>query len=229
MCRQIRHALLVLILGLSVVTLDAVKPKDVMGSVRALTWTNYDIDQEDGIPTRRIHCTAFAVGPHQWVTAGHCIRGMQDYELGEDASGGWRVTVKFLDISRDLAGMVDHRDKPLKEWFVLGGEPKVGDALATSGYPYGIVKVYLHGWVAIPRGVIEGVDERRPYMFFTGFAACTGQSGSPVVNKHGELVSVVQFGLGYPCSSLPGGAPYTALEDFLVAFRALDPPTRPGQ
>ena len=222
MCRHIRHALLVLILGLSVVTLDAVKPKDVMGPVRAFTWTNYDMDQEDGTPKRDIHCTAFAVGPHQWVTAGHCIHGMQDYELGEDANGGWPVTVKLLDISRDLAGMVDYRDKPLKEWFVLGGEPKVDDQLATSGYPYGLVKVYLHGWVAMPSGMIEGFDhEMHRYMFFTGFAACPGQSGSPVVDKHSELVSVVQFGLGYPCSSLPGGAPYTALEDFLAAFRAL--------
>ena len=221
MCRQIRYVLLILILDLSVVALGAVTPKDVLGAVRALSWTNHDVDQENGPPRRAVYCTVFAVGPHQWVTAGHCIHGKQDYEVGEDARGGVPVTVIFVDAERDLAGLVDRSNYRHGVLTLALREPQIDDDVVTAGYPYGLIKILASGHVMTMAVHMRSPHETEQWYTYMNLSFCPGQSGSPVVTRGGLLVGVLQTFLASPCASVAGVAPWGELSHFLDEFKAL--------
>ena len=165
------------------------------------------IVQKDGEPLGG--CTMGMVDEQRglWLTVAHCVDAGDTIAVAH----GKVATVRSKDTTKDLAVLVvpEIRGRALK---LARRAPQVGDAVSVVGYPYG------HGPM-LGKGTISAVSllmqDGRSYMFYTSLA-CPGSSGSPVVNRRGELVSVHQMGLELGCSPPKGGVTYEDLKEFLV-------------
>jgi S1-C subfamily serine protease len=86
----------------------------------------------------------------------------------------------------------------------LGKAPKVGADILVAGHPFGYPDVFLtRGWVASLAAELD--PGRRRKMIFD-VAGAPGNSGSPVFNKGGQLVSILQIGWSRSFSPVTGGA-----------------------
>jgi serine protease Do len=138
--------------------------------------------------------TAFAVGPNQYVTAGHVIALGIGSQFGPPAL-------------RDAGGKVYQIDRVLKysehEDFVvfsLGDPPQHAKYLKAGPKPAPNDAVFAVG-NALGEGVVirdglytsespEELDGKWNWLRFTA-AASPGNSGGPLVNSHGQLLGVV--------------------------------------
>lgn len=142
-----------------------------------------------------------------WLTAAHCV-------VEDDGSDGvfyidkQPAVVKDIDQTNDIALLQAKQtaSEPLK---LAKKEPQIGDKLTIPGYPRGIGPVLLSGSKA---GNVEA--DGRNYQIFS-LGTCGGNSGSPVLDKHDELVSVLQIGFSPTCSPVTGGVGFVELKQFL--------------
>ena len=147
---------------------------------------------------------------HLWLTAAHCVK-----DIGEEGRyiNGLPVEVVEADELRDLAvlklpGYTGGRELPLQQQ-----TPRWGQDIVVVGHPFGYHDVFItRGYIANPLVMLNG-----PYMVFD-VAGAPGNSGSPVLNLQGELVSVLQIGWGRSFSPITGGAPYMPLKLFLSRY-----------
>src|SRR6185437_10622880 len=138
--------------------------------------------------------TAFAIGPNQYVTAGHVIAIGMHSQFGPPAL-------------RDLAGKVYAIDQVLKysehEDFVVfslreppksaqylkaGPKPELNDAVFAVGNALGEGVVIRDG--VYTSNSPEEQDGKWNWLRFTA-AASPGNSGGPLVDSHGRLIGVV--------------------------------------
>lgn len=137
---------------------------------------------------------------HLWVTAAHCVT-----EIGPEGRyvEGQGVEVVEADAKRDVAII---RVKTLDGGPVVlkfATEPATWTTrLTVVGHPFGYDPVFVtRGFVSNPFAHIEGKD----YITFD-VAGAPGNSGSPVLNEFGEIVSILQIGWGRVFSPMTGGA-----------------------
>lgn len=138
--------------------------------------------------------TAFAIGPNQYVTAGHVLALGQDSQFGPPAL-------------RDSAGSVYEIDKVLKYSddqdfveFSLKHTPQPEKTLKTAAPPPLNESVFAVG-NALGQGVVvrdgvftsetpEDANGRWKWLRFTA-AASPGNSGGPLIDKQGNVIGIV--------------------------------------
>lgn len=161
-------------------------------------------------------CTVSSINEKQryWLTAAHCVEDMElvYYVAGEKA------TVVMRDVLNDLAILqTPTQTAPALDLAKKG--PEVEDRVTVAGYPFGYPDPFLTlGTVANPSTKFTdepGFD--RPFMLFQ-VAGAPGSSGSPVVNRKGDLVSVIQIGWGRGFSPIMGGVTFDVLERYRSYF-----------
>lgn len=168
-------ALLSVVLALFILTPVAAKVKIPFQSIQPFQRVN-----DDGILTNV--CTAFSINKAKglWVTAGHCAEG-----------GGLvgRTTVAefvFVNEVTDIAVFKANSAPALK---VADKAPRFGDEVFIVGYPYGALDpIVFYGRVSSPLARLN------PNMTVTLFnmLGLPGDSGSPVINKDGDVVAIGQ-------------------------------------
>ena len=139
-------------------------------------------------------CTTWSLNKEKglWVTAAHCVQ----FEAEMDGEWIWiqfadlqiaekPVTIVRLDLMNDLALLsADVHVKALE----FGKYPQVGDFVTVYGFPAGW-KTPLVTWLHVsqPFLVLGG----RYWMLLDGHV-WPGHSGSPVLDKKGHVIAVVQ-------------------------------------
>jgi len=159
-------------------------------------------------------CTGGVVDEHVVLTAAHCLTD----EKGEVREvrfyiNGYPAAVGDVNVKTDLATLIVPKLKG-KPVLVLAPKPlDVGDYIETAGYPGGLSLMWFKGNVSRVGHVFEGSDQK--YVLFD-LMVRGGQSGSPIVNIDGQLVSVMQIGLGRDVfTRASGGAMWEDLVEFL--------------
>lgn len=150
-------------------------------------------------------CTTFAINEdqHLWMTAAHCL--VDDVMIGGDPAD-----VVEVDEENDLA-VLHTASVAAKGYALQRGPVEVGEPVMVVGYPIAIAVTSLavfQGTVAAPLARIE----QGPLRTLFDITSCGGDSGSPVFNLQGELVSVMQKAVGQPCGRPSAGATLDALK-----------------
>jgi V8-like Glu-specific endopeptidase len=179
-------------------------PSDQAASVRLLR-LDYDGDGAmDG------YCTAWALVPRVWATAGHCADNEDGgvtvpfvMTRGVPAEGHW-VAVMTPESGVDAAVFTSTASGPGLPLAVT--VPAFGDRVHYIGFPEGHYGVYEGLWAGPDN--TEGGE-----VMFTGFA-WGGASGSPVMNEAGEVVGILVSGYR--------GRPYTYITP-VAAFKGMVP------
>lgn len=134
-----------------------------------------------------------------WVTAAHCVTG-----IGPEGRyiEGQSILIHTIDVAHDLAlvSLSTEFDGPVLR---VAAEPADWTTkLVVAGHPFGYDPIFItRGWVANPSAFLGD----RNYMIFD-VGGAPGNSGSPVMNENGELVSILQIGWGRVFSPVTGGA-----------------------
>jgi len=145
------------------------------------------------------YCTAFSINDAKdyFLTAAHCVDGV-DYI----AVSTWNAYVIYVNPDADLAVLVvpDSGDVPALH---LATEVAQGQELFNYGYGQGFSEpMFRAGYCSIvdiapfekPMPQLHvGSDE---HFTVTDFAIVPGQSGGPIVNADGNIVTINQLGDG---------------------------------
>ena len=154
-----------------------------------------------------------------WLTAAHCVLRTDVDEDGTRTTyhetglsiDGHIVYVVKVDELIDLAVLFtpDYARPALR----LGKAPFWEDPIRVVGHPFGYSGVTIvAGTVSNPDAPFHQPGYAPSYMFVTALVA-PGNSGSPVVNARGAIVSVLQIGWGRSYSP-GGGVTYARLKAF---------------
>lgn len=184
------------------------------------------INPETGI--WRNGCTASSINrtEHLWLTAAHCV-------AGEMRIAGSPALLVEGYADADVAVLIVPDYTAPGELYRRQTRINFGTDIMIAGHPLGYEDIFLtHGKVANPLALL-GEEESRykintvlPWLSdkaglkFNGFmildcAGAPGNSGSPVMDKDGYVVSVVQVGwVRGNFSPVMGGASYEALKWF---------------
>ncbi len=187
-------------------------PKDVIYSVKPIQFKG--VDQATGEDALGNKCTAGFINQEKalWITAAHCIPPSSFFLDGLPA---FPVEV---DKEKDLAVIFSYGvgGIPLN---LSNHEMRAGEELTSAGYPFGsTTPIFVKGPVASPLFSFPNTPEA----FSIWDIRCgRGQSGSPVVDEEGRLISVLQIGsIVFPIQFSPicGGAPFTFVKEFAEKF-----------
>src|SRR3990167_1793903 len=180
----------------------------ILKSIRPLQWISIDFSTNN--VRRGTHCTKAYINQraHYWLTAAHCVADetgtavnpIQFYVDGHEA------TVVFADFVADIAIMQTQSSYAAKALKLSKTAPAYQDLVMMAGYPYGLGHMVTAGQVAQPVFAVG----QATYLLLD-IRGCPGNSGSPIVNALGQIVSVLQVGFGSGCQALMGGAPFTSL------------------
>ena len=170
------------------------------------------------------NCTAWSLrSTGLWVTAVHCLHP-RVMEFDEDditpAPVVYRIqdqvaTIKVEFPADDLAVMETPLGaRPLK---IAKHALRMGDPVQLLGYPLGREAVlYSEGIVANPAYPNDEAGGR--VMSWFALPVCQGSSGTAIVNKHNEVVSVFQQITGRPCAPFASGVTWSDLMRDVAGF-----------
>jgi V8-like Glu-specific endopeptidase len=172
----------------------------------------------------RAHCTAFAVGPTKFMSAGHCATFSKSYmsslnywveiysvEVGvgdkptqEGSAKDWAIATTY----RSIQGVV-----PLD--LACNEEIYVGMPVAYMGYPSPLKRFFGMGYLATleeSRASMSGADG------VVDLAAAPGASGSPVISvSSGEVIGILTEGV------------YSSIGAFAVGIELIQPDHCPSE
>ncbi len=132
----------------------------------------------DGLPI----CSAFAVGPHDVMTAAHCVDVVAQYQITsreqwfKTSSGAADVQISYVDPDRDLALL---RTDYLFRSYLTPREPVTGEWVTVVSAKAGWRE--SRGTVRPGFGLLRDTDVTIEH----------GWSGSPVIGTDGRAVGVV--------------------------------------
>ena len=145
------------------------------------------------------YCTAFSINDAKdyFATAAHCVQGIDKIE-----AGGHTAFPIFIDLTADMAVLVipDSGDVPALK---LAHEVRQGMEVYNYGYGYGWpVPMMRAGMVAVVD--CTPFDEAQPdlnvgadeHFMYLDMVTTPGQSGGPVVDAEGRVVTINQLGDG---------------------------------
>lgn len=158
-------------------------------------------------------CTAESVNieKHYWMTAAHCVA-----DIGPEGRFIQGVPVVLVDVQTDVdlavievPGLAASFEFPL----VLAG-PSWQEDIIMAGHPFGYPDIFVtRGYVANPKASVDGT----PFMVFD-MAGAPGNSGSPVINLRGGMISLLQIGWGRTFGPVCGGTTTANLNRFAHYF-----------
>ena len=124
------------------------------------------------------------------------------------------ATIKVEFPADDLAVMETPLGaRPLK---IAKHAPRIGDYVQLLGYPLGRgAALYSEGIVANPA---YPDDEGGRTTAWFALPVCQGSSGTAIVNKHNEVVSVFQQMTGRPCAPFVSGVTWSDLMRTVAGF-----------
>ncbi len=164
-------------------------------------------------------CTASATNhvPQYWVTAAHCV-----VDIGSEGRYIEGTPIEIVKIDKDLDLAVFKVAGVRVRGLALQKKPAGWlQEILIVGHPFGYNPVFItRGYVSNPRAFLDGGQAR---MLFN-CASAPGNSGSPVLNLQGEVVSVLQFGWGQGFSPVTGGALSEAMQVVAEFYAAPDAP-----
>lgn len=160
----------------------------INSSVAMLTWR----DAEG-------NCTATSINEKKgrYMTVAHCVA---DGVIINDNN----AELLYADHVNDLA-VYDVADGKGQPGIKLGRKPNPGDEVLAVGYGLGAPVPLARPAIVISNIVSPFPEDNGIDLQFTSFQHIAGMSGGPVVNRAGELVSIVQCGY----QSLGCGAVYS--------------------
>lgn len=154
-------------------------------------------------------CTVSSINQdkHYWLTAAHCVLNEETKEPEPVFIETHPTEIVYVDAVLDLA-VLKAPELSVVALKMARAMPMVGQPIVVVGHPVGLDQVQLfQGYVASLRTEVEPDSW---YMMYD-MTACGGNSGSLVVNRNDEVVSVLQIGYGRPCSGFSGGATWQAM------------------
>ena len=163
-------------------------------------------------PTGGVFCTATQIDKkrHFWLTAAHCISHGGPLFIG-DASA---LILHILPVEDgDMAILYSPLATAPSDVKMSKTPPRRGDQITVIGFPAGIGPIITQGYVGSPRVFFEYYNE---WLMSLDVSVCGGNSGSAVLNKDNEVISVVTR-YHYPrppCMALAGGPPWATLVSF---------------
>lgn len=131
-------------------------------------------------------CTAFSISEKEglWATARHCAVFAEEMQLTVSIGGSWAIVV-YESPTDDMALFQSGTKAPVLT--LSGQEPQVGDPITIEGFPYGLFRlIESKGHMAARQeptdnGVSDVLD----------IAVAPGSSGSPVLNKDGNVIGIL--------------------------------------
>lgn len=138
--------------------------------------------------------TGIIVGPRLVATVEHVVEGAVVIDLQQRGQSVGEGTVIGYDVERDVA--LIRADRPLEghEFVFASRAPRLGEDIATIGFPFGLT---------VNRGVVSGLKKtieiegiKRRRLVQTDAAVNPGNSGGPLFSvRTGEVVGLVSAGL----------------------------------
>ena len=194
--------------------LDAVKPLQVLreGLDEESLAIFYQHGWERTTNTYMNVCTTGSINreKHYWLTAAHCVT---DIGLEGRFIEGIPVKTVHIDVDRDLA-VIEVPGLVAKELPMQMSPPRWTEDIFLAGHPFGYPDLFLtRGYIANP---LVRVGDK--YYIAFDIAGAPGNSGSPVLNLQGEIVSVLQIGWGRSFAPVCAGATYENLKTFAQYF-----------
>ena len=195
-------------------------------------WADYiTIDWSTGqeTPIHGVICTTWSINEKKgfWMTAAHCVQPEVVWTVPSDPNvqpervetpayreiDGKVATIVKVDYKIDLALLYADVHQP---GFRFGAYPAVGDTVTVYGFPLGWTDP-IATWLRVSNQFIaskwqDGVG----YMVFDG-AIYHGHSGSPVIDRKGKVISVVQAGID-DGNVMALGAPWDVLGNFMIGY-----------
>ena len=185
---MIRSVLIMLVftIGLAGCTFDYTL---LLSAVRPL---QNSIGIVDGIPAFTNRCTASLINTERrlWLTAAHCLAHVPGQPVAPPALfiAGQLAEPVLVHVGLDLAVLSTTDPIDATALRLASHAPAAGDWVGTAGYPLGIGHVFVFaGTAAAP---VVSIPRYPPFAFF-GLITAPGQSGSPIVNQQGALVSIM--------------------------------------
>jgi S1-C subfamily serine protease len=176
------------------------------------------VEQAD-VPHSQI-CTTSSINGKigLWLTANHCVQnGPVEVEDRSDPDHPfYPATVIWQNGMEDLAVLITPglRVTALKLATV---SPEVGDEVHSFGFPLAFTKLqFVRGYMVSDSTKVSDEGQIRDLF---NLSICAGASGSPILNKDGDIVSVVQLGFGTkPCAPIAGGTAFQTTHQLLERF-----------
>lgn len=224
---MVRRLFLSLLLALSIGCAGVVKPvveilrPSYLSSIEPV---QYLIEGGQGL---RNGCTASSINRAEqlWITAAHCWVPDQTYihaSPAELVEGYSDIDVAVLKVPGYTSG---------GELYRSDKRPNFETPITIAGHPFGYQDVFVtKGWIANPSAMLSEATSGYKYLIklprlsetvqaYNGFmlfntTAAPGNSGSPVLDANGDVVSILQIGWGRTFSPVSGGATYEALKWF---------------
>jgi len=140
--------------------------------------------------------TAFALGPHRYVTAGHVflamLNGLNGPPALRDEAGQVYEVDRVVKFSLDEDFVVfTLKQEPAGAPLEAGAHPALHDAVSAVGNAYGEGIIIRDG--VYTSDLPEAINGRWNWMQFSA-ASSPGNSGGPLVNQDGKVVGVVLAG-----------------------------------
>ena len=141
-------------------------------------------------------CTTWALNKKAglWMTAAHCVAFWADIDgewtmvrYANLVIAGKPATIVKVDPEDDLALL--HADVH-ERGFRIGNYPSVGDEVTVYGFPGGWISP-IPTWLHVSNTFMTFEGTARAWMLLDG-SVWPGHSGSPIINKHGKVIGVVQ-------------------------------------
>lgn len=204
---------LAVVLALAIVSpvaSTAFNPSKVIQSVTSL-------DMLDGGSRYQRICTVSSINEDEryWLTAAHCVDHSDQTYILEDA-----VAIIELDVKYDLA-ILQTQLVSLPALKLAKKAPKMGDEIMMIGFQ-GLLMMngptLTRGWVMHPSLITSLMPDFDHEFMMLQILGAPGNSGSAVVNKKDQIISVLQWGFGRSFGPVEGGATYENVAKYKKYF-----------
>jgi serine protease Do len=172
---------------------------------------------------QQTYCTTWSINERQgyWATNAHCavlLRFLQAKYNTMSTIDGRAAAVIYMDSFTDTA--VLHADAHAEAYRLARKDPEVGDSVRVIGFPLAIALTTTNGYIAA-RGLWFYHETFDNYVLsdMLDITTAPGNSGSPVLDKRGEVVGLLWGGInGYALSaSIPLDSLRTSIGRFFEA------------